>query len=187
MTSEKSKYFLNYTISATRKFVIGCLTILISFPAICLAVEPPPHLLLILGADYSIFSESERQLLSRELPKSPPHLLSLPAPQTEIVLREIELRRNPEESDEEFILKAERLQAELLENPDRFAERARDLSASRTRFRAGLLSPLTLNQFESEIVSAVRFLNESEVSSLVKLNGSVFIFKRESNKTQPKS
>ena len=97
----------------------------------------------------------------------------------EITLREIELRKFGSESDEEFVERANNLYAELLEHPEAFQERARTVSASRSRFRSGLLTPLTLNQMEPEIAGEVINLEPSQLSKPIKVADSIFIVRRE--------
>ncbi len=141
--------------------------------------DPARHIEL-LGPDFSIFSDAERQLLLLSPPSVAESEVPLVAEQPALTLREIELQKLPTEPIEDFYLRAEYLKVELQAHPEDFLDRARELSASRSRFRSGLLSPLTLNQFEPEIRQVVYKLKEGEVSSPIVVGDSIFLYRRES-------
>ena len=156
----------------------------ISSSPICLAEDISRESLLATNVDYSIFSESERHFLASRTPvlKIPsteiqPSLLRQDEP--EITLREIELKKYDSESDDEFLERGNNLYSELLGRPEVFQEKARSISASRSRFRSGLLTPLTINQLDPELAKEVVSLEPSQLSKPVKLGNSIFILRRE--------
>ena len=150
----------------------------------CVAEDLGRGLAITNNVDYSIFSDSERRFLSSQTPlfktsSVVPRKVVSNHYETEITLREIELRKFESETEEEFIERANSLHADLIEHPENFQEKARSLSASRSRFRAGLLTPLTVNQLDPELGAAVVKLESSQVTEPIKIGSSIFILRRE--------
>jgi len=168
------------------KYSLGLIaTVCAGSPSICLSEAVLAKSLLSDNVDYSIFTDQERRFLSTQVP-----VFSLPTVmheqtstspnELELTLREIELRKFKTESEEEYIERANILYAELVEHPETFQEKARTLSISRSRFRSGLLTPLTINQLDSELAKEVSGLEPSQLTRPIKVGDSIFILRRES-------
>jgi hypothetical protein len=163
------------------KFLCQFLTLLVVNLAgdSCLAEDIASDPLLVSSSDYAIFTKSERRLIGSLVPSyevAPSQAISS---ELEYTLREIELLKNSSETETEFVERATRLRVELEEHPELFQEKARNLSASRSRFRSGLLTPLTVNQLEKEIAQEILTLNHLELSKLIRIGDSIFFFRRE--------
>jgi len=72
----------------------------------------------------------------------------------------------------------------LLAHPENFQEKARTNSASRSRFRSGLLTPLTVNQLDLALARQVVALESSQLTRPIRVGDSFFILRRESPKGQ---
>jgi len=175
----------------------------------CLADSLSPESLLAVNADYSIFSESERRFLASLTPVFRTQSIKIQASvlphsktalgetgqsdaepheaeqsESEVTLREIELKRYGSESEEDFSERANSFYADLLAHPENFQEKARTNSASRSRFRSGLLTPLTVNQLDLALARQVVALESSQLTRPIRVGDSFFILRRESPKGQ---
>lgn len=163
---------------------------IVAYPMICLAEDLNHEALFASNVDYAIFSDSERRFIFSQIPlyktsiERPSEVL--PRNELELTLREIELRKFESETDDEFIERGNNLYTELVEHPELFQQRARSVSASRSRFRSGLLTPLTINQLDIEIAQEVENLETFQLSKPIKIKNSIFILRKESSRSSTK-
>lgn len=167
-----------------RLSLVTFLLLSLSYLHPCLAEDLMRQSVLANNVDYTIFSDSERRFLSKQIPlyrTSTSSLVGvLPKNELELTLREIELRKFEGETEEEFIDRGSSLHSELIEHPELFQQKTRSVSVSRSRFRSGLLTPLTINQLDSELASEVINLEASQLTKPIKIGNSIFILRRES-------
>lgn len=127
----------------------------------------PPQASAILGADASIFTGSELAKIEKLAEKTPvfsPSTASASEEHSEeFILRELVIVQGENEDEVSFSTRVEQIVEEIKKG--NFLALARENPVGQLQRKAGLLTPLTLNQIEPESRNAVKGLKVGETTA----------------------